>query len=57
VVDHLDAPLYRRPGIVRRLLAAVASSGIGLLIGVLSAITIAFGIAMAVIWMTDLLQR
>ena len=57
MVDHLDAPLYRRPGIVRRLLAAVASSGIGLLIGVLSAITIAFGIAMAVIWMTDLLQR
>ena len=57
VVDHVDAPLYRRPGVVRRLLAAGASGGIGLLIGVLSAIVIAFGTALAVIWLTNLLQQ
>jgi len=57
VVDHVDTPLYRRPGIVRRVIAAVASSGIGILVGVLSAIMIAFSIALAVIWMTNLLQR
>ena len=57
MVDHVDAPLYRRPGVVRRLLAAGASGGIGLLIGVLSAIVIAFGTALAVIWLTNLLQQ
>jgi hypothetical protein len=57
MVDHIDTPLYRRPGVVRRLLAAIASGGIGLLVGVLSAIIIAFTIAWAVIWMTNLLQR
>jgi hypothetical protein len=56
VVDHLDTPLYRRPGVVRRLLAAVASGGIGLLVGVLTAIIVAFGIAYAVIELTSLLQ-
>ena len=57
VVDHVDAPEYHRPGPVRRLLAAVASGGIGLLFGVLTAIVVSFGIAMAVIWLTDLLQQ
>jgi hypothetical protein len=56
-VDHLDAPEYRRPGLVRRLLAAVASGGVALLIGVLMAIVVSFAVAMAVIWLTDLLQR
>ena len=55
-VDHLDAPLYRRPGPLRRLLAALAGTGLGVLTGVLVAIVVSFGIAMAVIWLTDLLQ-
>jgi hypothetical protein len=54
-VDHLDAPLYRRPGPVRRLLAAIAGTGLGLLTGVVLSIVLAFGVAMAVIWLTDLL--
>lgn len=57
VVDHVDTPLYRRPGVVRRLVAAVLSGGIGLLVGVLTAIVLAFGVAWAVIWMTSLLHR
>jgi hypothetical protein len=57
VLEHHDAPLYRRPGPIRRLLAAVASGGIALLTGVLSAIVVAFAFAFAVIWLTNLLQQ
>ena len=49
--------MYRRPGIIRRVLALAASSGIAVLIGVLSAIVTAFAVAWAVIWMTNLLQQ
>ncbi len=56
-VDHFDAPSYRRPGVVRRLLALVASGGIGILAGVLLAIMTSFAIAIAVIWLTNLLQQ
>jgi hypothetical protein len=56
LVDHADTPLYRRPGPLRRLVAAALSSGIGVLVGVLSAIIISFGIAWSVIWLTNLLQ-
>jgi hypothetical protein len=56
-VEHFDVPPYRRPGVLRRMLAAVASGGIGVLVGVMSAIIIAFSIAIAVIWLTNLLQR
>lgn len=56
-VDHHDTPLYHRPGVVRRLLAAVASGAIGVLTGVIAAIVTAFAAAAAVIWMTDLLGR
>ena len=52
VVDHFDTPQYRRPGIVRRVLALLASGGIGVLTGVLAAILLSFSVAMAVIWMT-----
>jgi ABC-type nitrate/sulfonate/bicarbonate transport system permease component len=55
VVDHLGAPAYRRPGIARRLLAVLASSGLAVLIGMLMAIVVAFAVALAVIWMTSLL--
>jgi hypothetical protein len=57
IVDHVDTPIHKRPGIVRRLAAAVASGGIGVLVGVLSAIVISFAIAWAVISMTNLLQQ
>jgi hypothetical protein len=57
VVDHYDTPLYRRPGPIRRVFAAVASGGIGLLTGVLAAIVVSFAIATAVIWLTNLLQQ
>lgn len=57
VVDHVDTPLYHRPGVVRRLLAAAASGGIGVLIGIIAAIVTSFAIAFAVIWMTNLLQQ
>jgi hypothetical protein len=56
-VDHLDAPLYRRPGPLRRLLAALASGGLGVLSGVVLAIVLSFGVALAVIWLTDLLSQ
>ena len=57
VVDHYDAPQYRRPGVVRRVLALLASGGIGILTGVLLAITVSFAVAIAVIWLTNLLQQ
>lgn len=57
MVDHIDTPPYRRPGVVRRILALVTSGGLAVLIGVLAAIITAFGIAVAVIWMTNLLQQ
>lgn len=56
-VEHHDTPLYRRPGVVRRVLAAVASGGIGILAGVIAAIVASFAIAAAVIWMTNLLEQ
>lgn len=57
LVEHLDAPQYKRPGPIRRVLALAASGGIGVLTGVLSAIVIAFGIAWAVIWLSGLLTK
>ena len=57
VVEHHDTPQYRRPGVVRRVLALLASGGIGVLTGVLAAILVSFSIAVAVIWLTNLLQQ
>lgn len=54
-VEHFDTPTYKRSGIVRRLLALAASGGIAILTGVLIAIITSFVIALAVIWMTNLL--
>ena len=56
LVDQLDTPEYRRPGVVRRVLAAIASGGIAILFGAVAAIVVAFGVAMAVTWLTDLLK-
>ena len=57
VVEHFDTVPYKRPGPIRRLLALVASGGIGVLTGVLVAIILSFSIAIAVIWLTNLLQQ
>jgi len=57
VVDHYDTPAYRRPGPIRRVLALVASGGLAMLIGVVAAIVVAFGIALAIIRLTNLLQQ
>ena len=57
VVDHYDTPNYRRPGPIRRALALAASGGIGVMTGVLAAIIVSFSIAIAVIWLTNLLQQ
>jgi hypothetical protein len=57
LVEHLDTPIYHRPGPIRRVLALGASGGLGVLIGLLSAIVISFTVAFAVIWLTNLLQR
>lgn len=57
VVDHLDTPPERRPGPLRRVLALIASSAIGVVSGVLAAIVLAFAAAFAVIWLTNLLER
>ena len=57
VVDHFDTPQYRRPGVIRRVLALLASGGIGVLTGVLAAIMISFAVAIAVIWLTNLLKQ
>jgi hypothetical protein len=56
-VDHFDAPSYRRPGVVRRVLALIASGGIGVLTGVIIAIVTSFAISIAVIWLTNLLEQ
>jgi hypothetical protein len=57
VVEHFDTLPYRRPGPIRRLLALAASGGIAIFTGVVAAIIVSFGIAIAVIWLTNLLQQ
>ena len=49
--------LYKRPGPLRRLMAAVAGSGIAIVIGAVLAIVIAFGTGYLVITLTDLLKQ
>lgn len=56
-VEHHPVPLYRAPGPIRRVLALGASGAIGVLVGVLNAIVIAFTVALSVIWLTNLLGR
>ena len=50
-------PLYKRPNPIRRASAAVASAGIGIVIGAVLAIVVAFGSAWLVITLTDLLKQ
>jgi hypothetical protein len=57
VVDHEPAPLYRRPGPIRRVLAAVASGGLAVVTGAVIATVVAFSVAWTVVQLTDLLRR
>jgi hypothetical protein len=56
VVDHQPVPLYRRPGPLRRLFAAVTSTGLALVTGAVLATVIGFAVAYAVITLTGLLR-
>ena len=55
-IAEATVPLYRPPNPLRRAWAAFASAGLGVVIGILTAIIIAFGAAFAVITLTDLLR-
>lgn len=55
-IAEATVPLYKAPHPLRRIWAAVASAGLGVVIGMVTAIIIAFGSAYAVITLTDLLQ-
>ncbi len=56
-VAETTAPLYKRPSILRRIWAVVASSGLAIVIGVVIATVTAFGLAWLVTTMTDLLKQ
>jgi len=56
-ISETSTSLYKRPGPLRRLWAAVASSAIAILIGAVLAVVIAFGTAFAIITLTDLLKQ
>jgi ABC-type nitrate/sulfonate/bicarbonate transport system permease component len=55
-IAESTVPLYKPPNVIRRALSGVASLGLGVVIGVVSAIVIAFGTALVVITLTDLLK-
>lgn len=56
-IAEATTTLYKRPGPLRRLWAAVASSGIAIVIGALLAVVVAFGTGYLVITLTDLLKQ
>ena len=49
--------LYKRPGPMRRVMAALAGSGLAIVIGAVLAIVIAFGTGYLVVTLTDLLKQ
>lgn len=55
-VAERTAPLYKRPGPLRRLWAVVAGSALAIVIGTVLAIVTAFAVGYLVITMTDLLK-
>jgi hypothetical protein len=55
-IAEATVPLYKSANPLRRVWAAVASAGLAVVIGVVSAIVIAFGASYAVITLTDLLK-
>lgn len=57
IVDHEPAPLYRRPGPLRRLVAVTASGGLAVITGAVVATVLAFATAYAVVTLTGLLKQ
>jgi hypothetical protein len=55
-IAEATVPLYKPPNVIRRAASGVASAGLGVVIGIVSAIIIAFGSAYVVITLTDLLK-
>lgn len=55
-IAEATVPLYKAPNPLRRIWAAVASAGLGIVIGAVTAIIIAFGSAYVVVTLTDLLK-
>jgi len=56
-IAETSVPLYRRPNVIRRIWAVVASSAIAVVMGSVLAIVIAFALAFAVVTLTDLLKQ
>ena len=56
-IAETTTSLYKRPGLLRRLWAIVAGSGLAIVIGTVLAIVIAFGLGYLVITLTDLLKQ
>lgn len=56
-IAETTTSLYKRPSVLRRVWAAVASSGLAIVIGAVLAIVVAFGTAYLVITLTDLLKQ
>lgn len=54
-VEHEPGEAYRRPGPIRRLLAAVAGLGLAVVTGAVLAVVLSFAIAFVVIRLTGLL--
>jgi hypothetical protein len=56
-IAETTTSLYRRPGLLRRIWAIVAGSGLAIVIGTVLAIVISFGTGFLVVTLTDLLKR
>ena len=56
-IAETPAPVYKRPGPLRKLWAAVAGTGIAVVMGAVLAIVVAFASAVLVITLTDLLTQ
>jgi len=55
-IAEATVPLYKPPNPIQRVWAAIASAGLGVIIGIVSAIVVAFGTAFVVVTLTDLLK-
>jgi ABC-type nitrate/sulfonate/bicarbonate transport system permease component len=55
-VAETTAPLYKRPSVLRRVWAAIAGTGLAIVIGAVSAVVIAFATGWLVVTLTDLLK-
>ncbi len=56
-IAETTTPLYKRPGLLRRVWSIVASSAIAVVMGAVVATVTAFGLAYIVITLTDLLKQ